>query len=154
MCSTGHSGWLSGRVGESSRSRRELAYKPNVHARQLVTRKSRSLAVQVAGQAVRHEHAPVPNSEYFLEVLNGAAHAADEHGYALILAPSDVDPSALESFAVDGVLLIDPAGDEPIFAQLQMLSRIVTVGRPQAFEGPSRSWTMITSAPHERSWTI
>ena len=68
-------------------------------------------------------------------MLNGAAHAADEHGYALILAPSDVDPSALESFAVGGVLLIDPAGDEPIFAQLQMLSRIVTVGRPQAFEG-------------------
>jgi DNA-binding LacI/PurR family transcriptional regulator len=108
----------------------ELAYRPNVHARRLVTRKSRSLAIQIAGQQVRHEHALVPNSEYFLELLNGAANSAAEQGYALILAPTDVDPSDLESFAVDGVLLVDPAGDEPIFDHRELLSRIVTVGRP------------------------
>lgn len=128
------------RVAEPTRRRvfeaaADLAYKPNVHARQLVTRKSRSLAVQIAGRAVLHEHALVPNSEYFLEVLNGAARSADERGYALILTPSDVDPSTLDSFAVDGVLLIDPAGDEPIFDQRQMVTRIVTAGRPQAFAG-------------------
>ncbi len=109
----------------------ELAYRPNVHARRLVTRKSRSLAIQIAGQQVRHEHALVPNSEFFLELLNGAANAAAEQGYAPILAPTDVDPSDLESFAVDGVLLVDPAGDEPIFGHRELLSRIVTVGRPQ-----------------------
>lgn len=109
----------------------ELAYRPNVHARRLVMRKSRSLAIQIAGQQVRQEHALVPNSEYFLELLNGAANSAAEQGYALILAPTDVDPSDLESFAVDGVLLVDPAGDEPIFDHRELLSRIVTVGRPQ-----------------------
>lgn len=108
----------------------ELAYKPNVHARRLVTRKSRSLAIQIAGQQVRNEHALVPNSEFFLELLNGAANSAAERGYAMILAPTDVDPSDLESFAVDGVLLVDPAGDEPIFGHRELLSRIVTVGRP------------------------
>jgi DNA-binding LacI/PurR family transcriptional regulator len=125
------------RVSKSTRAKvieiaTELAYKPNVHARRLVTRKSRSLAIQIAGQQVRHEHALVPNSEYFLELLNGAANSAAEQGYALILAPTDVDPSDLESFAVDGVLLVDPAGDEPVFEHRDLLSRIVTVGRPQA----------------------
>lgn len=125
------------RVAERTRRRvvkiaAELAYKPNVHARRLVTRKSRSLAVQIAGQALRDEHALVPNSEYFLEVLNGAARSADENGYALILTPSDVGPSDLDSFAVDGVLLVDPVGDELIFDQRQMASRVVTVGRAQA----------------------
>ncbi len=128
------------RVAEPTRRRvmavaSDLAYRPNVHARQLVTRKSRSLAVQVAGQVVRDERALVPNSEYFLEVLNGAARAADEHGYALILAPSDVDPSALDSFAVDGVLLVDPSGEEPIFDHRQAVQPVVTVGRPEAFAG-------------------
>lgn len=128
------------RVAEPTRRRvikiaTELAYKPNVHAQQLATRKSRSLAVQIVGQALRDEHALVPNSEYFLEVLNGAARSADEHGYALILAPPDVDPSDLDSFAVDGVLLVDPVGDELVFGQRQMASRLVTVGRAQAFAG-------------------
>lgn len=124
------------RVSQSTRAKvvrvaTELAYKPNVHARRLVTRKSRSLAIQIAGRQVRHEHALVPNSEFFLELLNGAANSAAERGYALILAPTDVDPSDLESFAVDGVLLVDPAGDEPVFHHRELLARIVTVGRPQ-----------------------
>ncbi|MDT7732762.1 MAG: hypothetical protein QOK45_3015 [Mycobacterium sp.] len=125
------------RVAEETRRRvsevaAELAYRPNVHARQLVTRKSCSLAIQVAGHFVRNEHALVPNSEYFLEILNGASRAADDRGYALILTPPDIDPYALDSFAVDGVLLVDPAGNEPILAQPNRLQRIVTAGRPQS----------------------
>jgi DNA-binding LacI/PurR family transcriptional regulator len=125
------------RVAESTRERvlkvaADLSYRPNVHARQLVTRQNRSLAIQVAGQATRRDRMLVPNSEYFLEVLNGAARAADESGYALILTPPDVDPSALESFAVEGVLLVDPAGDEAIFAQSGPSASIVTTGRPNS----------------------
>jgi DNA-binding LacI/PurR family transcriptional regulator len=108
-----------------------LAYRPNVHARQLVTRRSSSLAIQVAGHFVRNEHALVPNSEYFLEVLNGASRAAAERGYALILTPPDINPYALDSFAVDGVLLIDPSGDEPVLREAKPGAHIVTTGRPR-----------------------
>lgn len=121
------------RVAEETRRRvrdaaADLSYRPNEHARQLVTRRSRSLAIQVAGQEVRHEHGLVPNSEYFLEVLNGAARAAEAHGYALILTSPEVAPAALDAFAVDGVLVVDPAGDEPVFGHERLARKTVTIG--------------------------
>ncbi len=117
-----------------------LSYRPNLHARQLVTRQNRTLAIQIAGQSVQEKRALIPNSEYFLEVLNGAARSADEAGYALILTPPDVDPFAFDGFAVGGVVLVDPAGDEAIFGQADLLPRLVTTGRPNL---PSQSVSVV-----------
>lgn len=126
-----------GRVAEATRERvarvaTELGYQANAHAQQLVTRRSRSLAVQVANSPNQTtDCSVVPNSDYFLEVLNGAAEAAASRSYALILIPPEAEPQSLDAFAVDGMILVDPLGTEPTFSAGWTRRRpIVTTGRP------------------------
>ena len=126
-----------GRVAQKTRLRvaqvaKELAYRPNVHAQQLVTRRSRTFAIQVASFTEPSDtRALIPHSEYFLDLLNGAAEAAADLGYALILTPPNVAASSLEEFAVDGVIMVDPRGDEPLFLDHWHDRRpMVTTGRP------------------------
>src|ERR1700712_2729957 len=50
------------RVAEATRQRvldaaAELSYRPNIHARQLVTGQNRTLAIQIAGQTVQEKRA-------------------------------------------------------------------------------------------------
>lgn len=130
-----------GRVAEGTRRRveqavAELAYRPNVHAQQLVTRKSRTVAIQVAGFAGHiSSSALIPRSDYFLDLLNGAAEAAAERGYAVILTPPSADAATVEEFAVDGVIVVDPRGDEPLFSdRWHHAHRMVTTGRPTMVE--------------------
>lgn len=123
-----------GRIPQRTRNRvlevaSELGYRANVHAQQLVTRRSRTLAVQIAN-SVATGAVLVPNSEYFLEVLNGAAEAAAQRSYATILVPPDAGLDGLAAFGVDGVLLVDPRGDEPFFTGRWQTRPLVTVGRP------------------------
>ncbi|SFL30508.1 LacI family DNA-binding transcriptional regulator [Geodermatophilus ruber] len=130
-----------GRIAEGTRRRVEqavadLAYRPNVHAQQLVTRKSRTVAIQVAGFADHvSSSALIPRSDYFLDLLNGAAEAAAERGYAVILTPPSADAATVEEFAVDGVIVVDPRGDEPLFSdRWHHPRRMVTTGRPTMVE--------------------
>lgn len=126
-----------GRVAAETRKRvekvaAELGYRANVHAQQLVTRRSRTIAIQVSRPQRAGKSAMMPNSEYFLEVLNGAAEAADERGYALILTPPGVSAEAVEAFGVDGAIIVDPQGDEPLFeSRWNATRRLVTTGRPR-----------------------
>ncbi len=133
-----------GRVAEHTRQRvsqiaNDLSYRPNVHAQQLVTRRSRTLAIQVASFGGPNEDRTlIPHSDYFLDLLNGAAAAAAAHGCALILTPPHVDASRLTEFAVDGVIVVDPRGDEPLFqGEWQRARPLVTTGRPMT-GGPAR----------------
>lgn len=126
-----------GRVAEATKARvvksaNALGYRANVHAQQLVTRRSRTLAVQLANSVEASDSCSlVPNSEYFLEVLNGAAEIADERAYALVLASPTSTPATLAGFAVDGVILVDPTGEEPWFSsQIKPKPPMVTTGRP------------------------
>ncbi|NIH79686.1 LacI family DNA-binding transcriptional regulator [Amycolatopsis viridis] len=128
-----------GRISEATRRRvakaaADLGYQANIHAQQLVTRRSRTLAIQLANSVeATTSSALVPNSDYFLEVLNGAAEAATGRSYALLLTPPDADLEALDAFAVDGAILVDPRGDEPFFATGWSRNRpLVTTGRPLA----------------------
>lgn len=137
-----------GRVAEETRARvrkaaARLGYRANVHAQQLVTRRSRTFAVQIANSVDATDTcALVPNSEYFLEVLNGAAEVADERSYALVMASPTTTPARLAQFAVDGVILVDPRGDEPWFSpQLRPKPPIVTTGR--AIVRPRRVRTVV-----------
>ncbi len=125
-----------GRVAEATRRRvlqaaAELGYRPNVHAQQLVTRRSRTMAIQVASfSEPTTTRALIPRSDYFLDLLNGASAAAADSGYALILTPPNVDALDLAEFAVDGVIVVDPRGDEPLFkAEWQLNRPMVTTGR-------------------------
>jgi DNA-binding LacI/PurR family transcriptional regulator len=125
-----------GRVAAETRRRVEqvaldLDYRPNVHAQQLVTRRSRTIAIQVASFTEPNMSTGlIPHSDYFLDLLNGASEAAAESGYALILTPPNVDISKINEFALDGAIMVDPRGDEPLFeSQWHRRHPVVTTGR-------------------------
>jgi DNA-binding LacI/PurR family transcriptional regulator len=108
-----------GRIAEETRVRvlqaaHQLGYQANVHAQQLVTRRSRIIAIQLPTLETSHGPA-LPDSAYFLDVINGAAAAADSAGYALVVIPSGGKASIFGGFAIDGAIIVDPQGDEPIF---------------------------------------
>ena len=125
-----------GRIGEKTRQRvldvaNELGYRANVHAQQLVTNRSRTIAIQVAPfDSTSKSSMLIPNSEYFLEVLNGASDEADRNGYALVLTPPGVGPTTISAFAVDGAIIVDPHGDEGLLdPQWTADHPVVTAGR-------------------------
>lgn len=125
-----------GRIGEKTRQRvlnvaAELGYRANVHAQQLVTNRSRTIAIQVAPfDSTSKSSMLIPNSEYFLEVLNGASDEADRNGYALVLTPPGVGPTTISAFAVDGAIIVDPHGDEGLLnPQWTATHPVVTAGR-------------------------
>lgn len=131
---------LSGQGRISEKTRRHvldvassLGYRANVHAQALVTRRSRTLAIQIANSVDSSTAcALVPNSDYFLEVLNGASEAAGDQQYALVLTPPGSDLGAMGSVTADGVILVDPRGDEPFFSGEWTSRPLVTTGRPIA----------------------
>src|ERR1700744_3207119 len=86
-----------GRVQPETRRRvlrtaKRLGYTANAHARRLATGKNMTLALQVAGFG---EEALIPDSAYYIQVLNDASAAALALGYTPMLVPSgdalDVD---------------------------------------------------------------
>lgn len=122
-----------GRVAAETRTRilqvvEQLGYRSNRHAQQLVTRRSRILAIQLPDIGGSSQGA-VPHSGYFLEIINGASTVADDLGYALIVIParSKGTGNSLGDFAVDGALLVDPMGTETAF---NVPIPLATVGVP------------------------
>lgn len=115
----------------------ELGYRANPHAQRLATGRHMTLAMQISGYGPK---TLVPDSAFFVELLNAASGAAIDHGYALVLAPPDLTSRSIEQLAVDGAIVVDPTGEE---ALLRFLSAggapVVTVGR--ALRGaPDLAW--------------
>ncbi len=110
-----------GRVAAATQERvrravEELGYQANIHAQRLASQKSRTLAFQIASfTESRNSSNLVPNSNYFLEVLNAAASASTKLEYVLLILSAQAHPSILDRYGIAGVLIIDPRGDEPIF---------------------------------------
>jgi|SRR4051794_9441791 DNA-binding LacI/PurR family transcriptional regulator len=128
-----------GRVAPKTRERvlevaAQLGYTANPHAQQLVTRRSRILAIQMpdldgAGPGVAL--LPTSESEYFLELINGAAAAAADANYALIIVSAGVDASSMRGFGADGMIIVDPKGSEPVLrSSFAAECPIVTTGEP------------------------
>ena len=120
-----------GRIAEDTRARvlevvRQFGYQANAHAQQLVTRRSRIIAIQLPDPGLTGGPA-LPQSAYFLELINGAAAAADSLNYAVFVAPSGGNASILNGFAIDGAIVVDPQGKEAVFASR---ATVVTVGVP------------------------
>lgn len=129
-----------GRVSAKTRARvleaaEQLGYTANAHAQQLVTRRSHILVIQMPDLdgAAGHGVALVPTSEseYFLELVNGAAAAAADAKYALIVVSAGVDVTSMRSFGVDGMIIVDPKGSEPVL-QTSFAAEypVVTTGEP------------------------
>lgn len=126
-----------GRVADATRTRvlriaEQLGYTANVHAQRLASGRSRTLAIQVAGfTTVSSQNLLLPDAAYFMDVLNGAASAAAEQDYAILLAPYDVEAKQMHPLAIDGAIIVDPAGDEMLATVLpERGTPLVTTGRP------------------------
>ncbi|NHN55582.1 LacI family DNA-binding transcriptional regulator [Calidifontibacter sp. DB0510] len=109
----------SGRVSEQTRERilraaEDLGYRPSPRATALRSGRSRTIAVAssmsaaVAGGAARQG--------FYLEVAAAAAERAFDYGYALVLVPPIPDEliETLGHLSVDGLLVVEPAQDDPI----------------------------------------
>lgn len=117
-----------GQVAETTKRKvmdavRELGYKANIHAQQLVTQRSRILAIKLPDLKDMGA-AGIPNSSYFLNLVNGAMEVANDRDYALVVLPSRADPQSLTRFGIDGYIVVDP-GDESILSED---SPTVTIG--------------------------
>jgi DNA-binding LacI/PurR family transcriptional regulator len=125
-----------GRVAAATRERvlriaEDVGYTANAHAQRLVSGRSRTLAIQVAGFTDEGNPQLMPDAAFFLDVLNGAAAAAAAREYDLVLAPYDLDPRRTQSLAIDGAIVVDPHGDELLLRLLPERGiPVVTTGRP------------------------
>jgi DNA-binding LacI/PurR family transcriptional regulator len=126
-----------GRVAAATRERilraaAEVGYTANPHARSLVSGRSRTIAIQVAGfTSSASSSSLLPDAAYFMELLNGAAVAAATHDYAIMLATYDFSPRRNQRVGLDGAIIVDPAGGESL--AIELLERglpVVTTGRP------------------------
>lgn len=124
-----------GQVAEATKRRvldvvRELGYKANIHAQQLVTQRSRILAIKLPDLKDMGA-AGIPNSSYFLNVVNGAMEMASGRDYALVVLPSRADPQALARFGIDGYIVVDPADESTLSED----SPTVTIGGTRNLSG-------------------
>ena len=124
---------LRGSTRVSAESRRkvraaaaDLGYRPNVMARNLASRRSRTV-----GLLLNDLHNP-----WFAEVSEGIEHVAAEHGYRVLISSGRGRPKseegALESFLdlrADGIILAGPRLETPSVETAAGEVPIVVVGR-------------------------
>jgi DNA-binding LacI/PurR family transcriptional regulator len=121
-----------GRVQPETRARifalaAELGYSANPHAQRLATGRHMMLAVQISGFGGK---ALATDSAYFVDVLNAISAAALDHGYTAVLAAPDMRPRDVDAFAVDGAIVVDPTGEEPLLTALAARGApVITTGR-------------------------
>lgn len=126
-----------GRVSPATRERilraaQEIGYSANPHARSLVSGRSRTIAIQIAGfTSADTASMLLPDAAYFMELLNGAAVAAANNDYSIMLATYDFSPSHSRRLGLDGAIIVDPAGGESLATELvERGLPVVTTGRP------------------------
>jgi len=127
-----------GHVAEVTRERvlkvvHELGYRANIHAQQLVTQRSRIVAIKLPELSAIGE-AGIPNSTYFLNIVNAATEAAEELDYAVVVLPSRVTTRSVRRFGIDGYILVDPTDHDAAFSEG---TPTVTIGADPHFEGSS-----------------
>jgi DNA-binding LacI/PurR family transcriptional regulator len=125
-----------GRVAPATRERvlriaEDVGYAANPHAQRLVSGRSRTLAIQIAGFSPAGSTHFLPDAPFFLDVLNGASARAAERDYELVLASYDLDLRRAQSLAIDGAVVVDPSGDELLLRLLPERGLpVVTTSRP------------------------
>lgn len=127
-----------GHVADATKARvlavvQDMGYKANIHAQQLVTQRSRIVAIKLPELSALGEIG-IPNSTYFLNIVNAATEAADELDYAIVVLPSRVTTQSVRRFGIDGYILVDPSRDDSSFAQG---TATVTIGAESDFPGSS-----------------
>jgi DNA-binding LacI/PurR family transcriptional regulator len=115
----------------------ELGFTANVHAQRLASGRSWTVAIQIARSASPGSTHLLPDSAFFSGVLNGAARVAEERGYTMVLAPPGASESRVATLGIQGAVIVDPIGDEPMFRLREKHGTpLVTIGRPMDVEPP------------------
>lgn len=127
-----------GHASEITRQRvlqivQEYGYRANIHAQQLVTQRSRIVAIKLP-ELIGAGEAGIPNSTFFLNIVNAATEAAEELDYAVVVLPSRVSVGSLRRFGIDGYILVDPADHDAEFVEG---TPTVTIAASESFQGSS-----------------
>lgn len=131
-----------GRLPQSTRDRvREVAerlgYVAHPIARGLATGRTMLLGIEASGFGAQQL---LPDAAYFVDLINGAAEAAFELGFGLVLAPPGLPAEQVHRLAVDGAIVVDPMGEEPLLTALREAEKpVVTTGRVLG-ERDGRAW--------------
>jgi DNA-binding LacI/PurR family transcriptional regulator len=105
----------------------ELGYRPNLIARNLASRRTRTLGVLVDDM----------RNPFFHDVADGVQHVADQQGFSIIVKGAHRDPEqerrAIEElldFRVDGLVLLGPRLAHEHIGAATSKAPVVVVGRP------------------------
>jgi DNA-binding LacI/PurR family transcriptional regulator len=135
-----------GRLPEATRERivriaRELGYRPNANARNLVNGKTGLIGVAVSSTSA----APfgLSDFDYFVRLLGAATGTAVENGRALVIEGSQTGDLAFSEAEVDGAIVVDPVDDD------QTIPSLRERGVPVVTTGREKSETLATE---ERFW--
>lgn len=108
----------------------EVGYRPSPRARAL--RGGRSFVLGVVSSMTPAVAGGPARLGFFMEAAAATAERALAHGYALVLVPptGGALPATLDTVAVDGLLVVEPADDDPML-ELARRQRIpvVSLGR-------------------------
>lgn len=94
----------------------QVGYRASPRARAL--RGGRSYVLGVVSSMTQSVAGGPARLGFFMEVAAAAAERALAHGYALVLVPPTGGelPTTLDTIAVDGLLVVEPADDDPMVA--------------------------------------
>lgn len=127
-----------GHASETTRQRvlqivQDYGYRANIHAQQLVTQRSRIVAIKLP-ELIGAGEAGIPNSTFFLNIVNAATEAAEQLDYAVVVLPSRVSAGSFRRFGIDGYILVDPADHD---AEFIAGTPTVTIAAGESFQGSS-----------------
>ncbi|MGH3451675.1 MAG: substrate-binding domain-containing protein [Haloechinothrix sp.] len=106
----------------------DLGYRPNLRAQRL--RRGHAQAIALASSMPLAVAGGPARLGFYMEVAAAAAERALTHGYALVLVPPVYSGSGLESVDIDGAIVVEPARDDAVVAQLNARGLpYVTLGR-------------------------
>jgi DNA-binding LacI/PurR family transcriptional regulator len=144
------------------RAAHELGYRPNLNARNLASKRTRTLGV-----VVNDLHNP-----YFPAVVDGVRCAAEAHGYRLLLNSAFLDTAVEEhaldtliDFQVDGIVLIGAQLDQAaieaaarsvpvVVASRPMVSSLVSTVNNDDWRGAEAAVQHLLELGHRHIWHI
>lgn len=116
------------------RTAEELDYRPNVRARRLRTGRSHGIAlVNALPERVVSE---ISELGFMLELAMPIAKEFLHRGYTLVLVPPVSDIAELDALDVDGAVVLDAGGNDPIIERLHARGiKVVTLGHAAHADG-------------------
>lgn len=138
-----------GRTAPATRERvrraaEEIGYVASAAARSLRLGRSGALGLYMPTRTIGYE--------YYVQISRGAAEAALGHGMALTLVPAWHDVEQLRALHIDGLIVADPALDDPVVDVLRGLPVPMVSIEPDL--SPAASPVGVVGADHVSAMTL